>query len=72
MELFWHLHTLKSKAVNVWKVAAVPLQLCPLSALKDVLHPKILMEGGASKPTNNPSPISKNTAVKEQVWIPTF
>lgn len=41
-----------------------------LSVLKDVLHAEILMEGDARKPTSNPFLVSRNKAVKEQVWIP--
>lgn len=69
LELFWHLKILKSKDMDVWKLAAVPLEV-PVSVLKDVLQPKILIEGGARKLTSNPSLVSRNKAVEEQGWVP--
>lgn len=57
LELSWHLEILKSKAMDVWKLAAVPPEV-PVSVLKDVLHPEILMEGGTRNLINNPSLVS--------------
>lgn len=65
LELSWHLKILKSKAMDVWKPAAVPLEVL-VSVLKDVLHPEILMEGGTRNLINNPSLVSTNKAVEEQ------
>lgn len=54
--LFWHLRLLKSR---VWEGSPVPLEV-PVSGLKDVLHPKVLMEGGARELINNPALLPRN------------
>lgn len=52
-----------------WKPHTVPLEE-PVSVLKDDLHPKIVMEGGSIKLSNNYTLASRNKAVEEEGWIP--
>jgi len=56
---------IKKQSCECLKLAAAPLEV-PVSVLKDVLHPKVLMEYGAKKLTKNPSLVSRNKAVEKQ------
>lgn len=46
-------------------MSPVPLEV-PVSGLKDVLHPKVLMEGRARDLINNPALLPRNEAVEGQ------